>query len=113
MTERVLSLLVPPTPDDGQPADAGLLPAPAGWPAPPDRAVYHELLGEIVNRIAPNTEADPVAILTQLLVTSVPRSAAARGSPSRRLGITATSTCAWSVTQLAAARVRPGITSAG
>jgi len=69
MTERVLSLLDPPTPDDGQPADAGLLPAPAGWPAPPDRAVYHELLGEIVNRIAPNTEADPVAILTQLVVS--------------------------------------------
>jgi hypothetical protein len=44
------------------------LPAPAGWPAPPASAVYHELLGEIVNRIAPHTEADPVAILTQLLV---------------------------------------------
>ena len=44
------------------------LPPPAGWPAPPDPAVYHELLGEIVTRIAPHTEADPVAILTQLLV---------------------------------------------
>ena len=44
------------------------LPAPAGWPAPPQAAAYHELLGEIVNRIAPHTEADPVAILTQLLV---------------------------------------------
>jgi len=30
--------------------------------------VYHQLLGEIVTRIAPHTEADPVAILTQLLV---------------------------------------------
>jgi hypothetical protein len=69
MTERLLSLLDPPPHDDDHPADAGLLPAPAGWPAPPDRAVYHELLGEIVNRIAPNTEADPVAILTQLLVS--------------------------------------------
>ena len=39
-----------------------------GLAAPPDPAVYHELLGEIVNRIAPHTEADPVAILTQLLV---------------------------------------------
>jgi hypothetical protein len=47
---------------------ATTLPAPAGWPAPPAPAVYHELLGEIVNRIAPHTEADPVAILTQLLV---------------------------------------------
>lgn len=61
MTERVLSLLDPP-PDD-------LLPAPAGWPAPPDRAVYHELPGEIARRIAPHSESDPVAILTQLLVS--------------------------------------------
>jgi hypothetical protein len=63
-----LSLLNPP-PEDPQPADSTLLAPPAGWPAPPDRAVYHELLGEIVNRIAPHTEADPVAILTQLLVS--------------------------------------------
>ena len=63
-----LSLLDPPPDEDPAPADSTLLPAPAGWPAPPDRAVYHELLGEIVNRIAPNTEADPIAILTQLLV---------------------------------------------
>ena len=45
-----------------------MLPPPAGWPAPPAAAVYHELLGEIVTRIAPHTEADPAAILTQLLV---------------------------------------------
>jgi hypothetical protein len=64
MTKRTLSLLEAP-PDD-QPGE--LLPAPAGWPAPPDRAVYHELPGEIVHRIAPHTEADRVAILTQLLV---------------------------------------------
>jgi hypothetical protein len=61
-----LSLLDPPPPDD-QPAGAAL-PPPAGWPAPPAPAVYHELLGEIVTRIAPHTEADPIAILTQLLV---------------------------------------------
>jgi len=60
--------LLDPLPDDEQPAGSMLLAAPAGWPAPPDEAVYHELLGEIVNRIAPHTEADPVAILTQLLV---------------------------------------------
>ena len=47
---------------------SALLAGAGGWPAPPDRAVYHELLGEIVNTIAPHTEADPVAILTQLLV---------------------------------------------
>lgn len=69
MTDRVLplSLLDQPPPDD-QPPDAAALPPPAGWPAPPAPAVYHELLGEIVARIAPHTEADPAAILTQLLV---------------------------------------------
>jgi hypothetical protein len=45
-----------------------LLPVPAGWPTPPAQAVYHELLGEIVSTIVPHTEADPVAILAQLLV---------------------------------------------
>jgi len=62
-----LSLLDPP-PEDARPADSTLLAPPVGWPAPPDRAIYHELLGEIVHTIAPHTEADPVAILTQLLV---------------------------------------------
>ena len=46
----------------------GVLPAPAGWPAPPGPAAYHGLLGEIVRRLEPETEADPVAILAQLLV---------------------------------------------
>jgi hypothetical protein len=58
-----LSLLDPP------PDASGLLSAPAGWPAPPAPAVYHELVGEILATIAPHTEADPVAILTQLLVS--------------------------------------------
>lgn len=61
-----LSLLDPPP--EEPPGPATVLPAPAGWPAPPAPAVYHELLGEIVTRIAPHTEADPIAILTQLLV---------------------------------------------
>jgi hypothetical protein len=61
-----LSLLEEPPKD--QRSDNGTLPPPAGWPAPPAAAVYHELLGEIVTRIAPHTEADPIAILTQLLV---------------------------------------------
>lgn len=55
-------------PLDDQTADTDTLPPPAGWPAPPAPVVYHEVLGEIVKRIAPHTEADPVAILTQLLV---------------------------------------------
>jgi hypothetical protein len=67
MSERVLSLPGPP-PDD-QPGGTEVLPAPAGWPVPPEAAVYHELPGEIVARIAPHTESDPVAILTQLLVS--------------------------------------------
>lgn len=61
-----LSLLDQPPQDP--PPDGTLLAAPAGWPPAPDPAVYHQLLGEIVQRIAPHTEADPVAILTQLLV---------------------------------------------
>ena len=43
------------------------LPAPAGWPEPPQGAAYHGLAGKIVRTIAPHTEADPVAILAQLL----------------------------------------------
>jgi len=51
----------------GQP-QAITLPAPAGWPAPPEQAAYHGLPGAIVQKVAPHTEADPVAILAQLLV---------------------------------------------
>jgi hypothetical protein len=51
------------------PPEENALPVPAGWPAPPAPTVYHELLGEIVTTIAPHTEADPIAILTQLLVS--------------------------------------------
>ncbi len=69
MTDRIIALSLPgQPPSDDQPADAETLPPPAGWPAPPGPAVYHELLGEIVTTLAPHTEADPVAILTQLLV---------------------------------------------
>jgi hypothetical protein len=52
--------------DDGPPATA--LAAPADWPLAPEPAAYHGLPGEIVNTLAPHTEADPVAILAQLLV---------------------------------------------
>lgn len=38
------------------------------WPAAPDPAVYHGLAGDLVNLLAPHTEADPVALLVQLLV---------------------------------------------
>jgi len=54
-------------PSTGRP-QAIPLPAPPGWPAPPEDAVYHGLPGAIVQKIAPHSEADPVAILAQLLV---------------------------------------------
>jgi hypothetical protein len=38
------------------------------WPAPPSQAVFIGVVGEIVRTLAPATEADPVAILVQLLV---------------------------------------------
>lgn len=44
------------------------LEAPAGFPASPERAAYQGLAGEIVECVEPGTEADPVAVLAQLLV---------------------------------------------
>ena len=38
------------------------------WPAPPAAAVFSGAIGELVGVLAPPTEADPVAILVQLLV---------------------------------------------
>ena len=68
MTLSLLDQPPEPEPAPGALLAAGTLAAPAGWPAPPDPAAYHALLGQIVTTIAPHTEADPVAILTQLLV---------------------------------------------
>jgi hypothetical protein len=69
MTEQVvLSLLDQPLHEDPRATGELLLPLPADWPAPPEAAVCHGLAGEIVGTIAPHTEADPVAILSQLLV---------------------------------------------
>ena len=45
-----------------------LVPAPEGWPDPPAPDAYYGLAGDIVGAIAPHTEADPVAVLVQLLV---------------------------------------------
>ncbi|MGH9065131.1 MAG: DUF3987 domain-containing protein [Acidimicrobiales bacterium] len=38
------------------------------WPAPPAREAFSGLAGKAVGALAPSTEADPVAILVQLLV---------------------------------------------
>jgi hypothetical protein len=68
MSGPVLSLLDE-LPAEEKTAERGTpLEPPASWPAPPAPAAYHGLLGEIVQRLAPETEADPVAILAQLLV---------------------------------------------
>ena len=45
-----------------------LVPAPVGWPEPPAPDAYYGLAGDIVGAIAPHTEADPVAVLVQLLL---------------------------------------------
>ena len=72
MTGELISLFKQNTPPasqaaTGQPAGIAL-PAPPGWPEPPADDAFHGLPGAIVAKIAPNTEADPVAILVQLLV---------------------------------------------
>lgn len=40
-----------------------------GWPEPPDDAVYHGPLGEVVRAVADRTEADPIGILGTLLAS--------------------------------------------
>jgi hypothetical protein len=67
MTGELVSLFDQPT-GDGRPRALPLPPPPADWPVAPGRAAYQGLPGQIVTRIAPHTEADPAAILTQLLV---------------------------------------------
>jgi hypothetical protein len=42
--------------------------APPAWPDPLDEAAYHGLAGEVVRTIEPHTEADPIAVLAQILV---------------------------------------------
>ena len=44
--------------------------APPGWPSAPDDAVYQGMAGALVGAIAPHTEADPVAVLAQLLAAA-------------------------------------------
>ena len=67
MSQTAPSLFDHPPAPAGQPG-AVELPAPPDWLAPPAPAAYHGLAGEIVGALAPCTEADPVAILAQLLV---------------------------------------------
>lgn len=68
MTGELISLFDQSPGPAGQPRSLPLPPPPADWPVGPDPVAYHGLAGAIVARIAPHTEADPAAILTQLLV---------------------------------------------
>jgi len=68
MTSQVVSLFDQPPTLVGEHEAIAVGPPPAGWPAPPDQAAYHGLPGQVAQKIAPNTEADPAAILTQLLI---------------------------------------------
>ena len=52
------------------PPVAGTIEPPPGWPRPPGTAAYNGLAGAVAETIAPHTEADPVAILGQLLVAA-------------------------------------------
>jgi hypothetical protein len=60
------------TDDRGEPAEEieseRILPVPRTWPDPLHPAALHGLAGEIVTRVAPHTESDPVALLVQLLI---------------------------------------------
>lgn len=67
MSSQVVSLFDQ-SPSAGQRRALALPPPPADWPAPPDPVAHHGLPGQVVAKIAPHTEADPAAILTQLLV---------------------------------------------
>jgi hypothetical protein len=49
-------------------SEATVVPAPSGWPAAPDRPAWRGIAGAIAETIAPHTEADPAAVLFQLLV---------------------------------------------
>jgi hypothetical protein len=72
MTGELVSLAdqgAPPGADAASGQPRGItLPPPAGWPAAPAKDAFHGLPGAIVEKLAPHTEGDPVAILTQLLV---------------------------------------------
>ena len=48
--------------DESQPIDV------RPWPDPPSEEAYHGVLGKIVRAIEPNTEADPLALLANMMV---------------------------------------------
>ena len=54
----------------GPPPLHAVAPSVAQWPEPPAPEAYHGLAGEIVRALGPATEADPVALLSQVLVAA-------------------------------------------
>ena len=57
-----------PTNDAGLISHNSLISHVRGWPQPLEKEAYYGLAGEIVQAIEPHTEADPAALLVQLLV---------------------------------------------
>jgi 5S rRNA maturation endonuclease (ribonuclease M5) len=53
--------------DDEQTHLTSLSSCAVDYPAPPDEAAFYGLAGDLVRRIEPHTEADPVALLSQVL----------------------------------------------
>jgi hypothetical protein len=58
----------PPHANGNVPADAPIAPGANGWPAPLAGEAFHGLAGDVVNVLSPASEADPAALLLQLLV---------------------------------------------
>jgi hypothetical protein len=51
---RMTEATTPADPD----AQSQMLAPPAGWPEPPTAEAYHGVFGAIIEKLAPNTEAD-------------------------------------------------------
>ena len=112
MTDTQLSLKMAGAPTPAEPdVNSQMLAPPAGWPEPPAVEAYHGVFGAIIEKLAPNTEADPVAILAQLLVASAPRSVPAPTSKSKRPAITPPSSCCSPATAPSHAKALRSITS--
>lgn len=66
------AICAPPEPSGGRPTERWLsapsAPSSHTGPEPPSDDIYHGLVGRIIETLDPHTEADPVAITTQLLV---------------------------------------------
>jgi len=67
-SERAKAARVAPRADPGPAEPATPTPAGRPWPAPLADAAFHGLAGRFVRTVAPHSEADPVALLVQLLV---------------------------------------------